>query len=162
MGSYEVSKVQRGQIAEFFDRVTWVYTAERNLEKFHQFGFETEKCQLVPNGVPRRLSAKPVTRGELGIPDAATVFLFAARSHPDKGWLQLAEAFDRLVGETDGEAHLLMVGEGPEADLIGEQFADNSHIHMPRFRADVDGSLLRAADYSVAPTRFSRRKSMPA
>jgi glycosyltransferase involved in cell wall biosynthesis len=158
-GSYEVSHVQRNQIARFFDQVTWAYLADRNLAKFHDFEFDSSGFRLIPNGLARRLSANPIKRADLGISEDATVFLFAARSHPEKGWMQAAAAFDQLTRETDREIWLLMGGDGPEADSVQEKYGTNERIKLLGFRRDVD-DLLEISDFMLLPTRFMG-ESMP-
>jgi glycosyltransferase involved in cell wall biosynthesis len=158
-GSYEVSFIQREQIIKFFDQVTWVYTADRNLEKFVKFGLNTSKFHLIPNGIGRKLSANPVTRLELGISDSSIVFLFAARSHPEKGWAQVAAAFDRLCGIVEQDITLLMGGSGPEADVVATRYGSNARIKLLGFRSDFD-DLLELSNFLVLPTRFAG-ESMP-
>ncbi len=153
-GSYEVSEVRRDQVEKFYSKVEWTYLAERNLEKFKQFGFDTSNIVQIPNGFARRLSDAPVTRTALGVSAKALVFLFAARSHPEKGWLQAASAFQKLWKELGGQITLLMAGEGPEADLICERFTAIPDIKVLGFRSDVD-DLLELADVMLLPTRFS-------
>jgi glycosyltransferase involved in cell wall biosynthesis/GT2 family glycosyltransferase len=158
-GSYEVSQIRREQLARFFDEVTWAYTADRNLEKFKGFGFDTAGFQFITNGMGRKISGSPVRRSHLGISDDAIVFLFAARSHPDKGWREAASAFDQLTQGTDVDAWLIMAGDGPEAQAIKQDFAHNSRIQLLGFRSDVD-DLLALSDFAVLPTRFAG-ESMP-
>jgi glycosyltransferase involved in cell wall biosynthesis len=158
-GSYEVSHVQKNQIARFFDQVTWAYLADRNLEKFRAFGFDTSGFHLVPNGLSRRLSANPITRSDLGVAEETFVFLFAARSHPEKGWMQLAEAFGQLMRKTDRDVVLLMGGDGTEPELVKEKYGKNKNIKFIGFRRDVD-DLLGLSDFMVLPTRFVG-ESMP-
>ncbi len=158
-GSYEVSHVQKEQIAAFFDSVNWVYLAERNLEKFHEFGFDTSGFTLIPNGLARRRAPEPVTREALGVSQDATVFLFAARPHPEKGWIQTAAAFDMLSRTTRKDVVLLMSGEGGEADKVRELYGSNTKIKMLGFRSDVD-DLLDLSNFLLLPTRFAG-ESMP-
>lgn len=143
----------------FFERVIWIYTADRNLEKFKQFGLDISRFRLIPNGISRRLSSSPISRADLGIPETAIVFLFAARSHPEKGWCQTAAAFDRLSGGAAENAYLLMVGRGEEADAVGQKYADNARIMLLGFRSDLD-DLLEVSDFTVLPSRF-QGESMP-
>ena len=158
-GSYEVSNIEKFQVDNFFDRVEWAYLADRNLEKFQDFGFNTAQFKLIPNGMVRRLSAAPVTRETLGISADSFVFLFAARSHPEKGWRSAAMAFDRLCDETDRDVTLIMGGAGSEPDLIKEEFRHNQRIKLIGFRSDVD-DLLGLSDALLLPTRFTG-ESMP-
>ena len=158
-GSYEVSHVSRQQVGGFFDRIDWVYLAGRNLDKFHAFGFDTSRFQLIPNGLARRSRPDPVTRKALGVSRRAKIFLFAARSHPEKGWMQTAAAFDALSQATEKDVVLLMSGEGSEADKIRARYAANPKIKMLGFRSDID-DLLEVSDFLVLPTRFTG-ESMP-
>lgn len=158
-GSYEVSHVNRNQIARFFEQVTWIYTTGRNLEKFHDYGFDTSRFRLVPNGMARRLSANPVTRADLGISEESVIFMFAARSHPEKGWLPTAAAFDQLTRQSARDVTLVMVGDGREAELVKEAYGNNSKLKLIGFRSDLD-DLLDLSNFMLLPTRFSG-ESMP-
>ncbi len=158
-GSYEVSHVQPAQISRFFDKVEWVYLADRNIDFFRKSGFDVAKFRRIPNGFTRRLSAQPVTRADFGISAESVVFLFAARSHPEKGWMEAAHAFDRLVEATGQDLTLLMGGEGPEAERVRQHFGHNPRIKLIGFRSDVD-DLLEISDFLVLPTRFAG-ESMP-
>lgn len=158
-GSYEVSFVRKEQIQSFFDRITWAYIADRNLEKFREYDFDTTGFHLIPNGMVRRITPNAVTRADLGVTDDAIVFLFAARSHPQKGWQPAADAFDRLCRECACETILLMAGDGEEAERVRERFGTNDRIKLLGFRSDVD-DLLELADFTLLPSRFSG-ESMP-
>ena len=158
-GSYEVSHVERHQIASFIDRVAWAYLADRNLQKFTHFGFDTSAFRLIPNGMARRRSPIPVTRADLGVSATSFVYLFAARSHPEKGWLPAAKAFDQLCQATDREMTLIMAGAGSEPDAIKEAFSHNTRIKFLGFRSDID-DLLELSNVMLLPTRFSG-ESMP-
>jgi len=158
-GSYEVSFVRKEQIQSFFDRITWVYIADRNLEKFREYGFDTTSFRLIPNGMVRRISANAVSRADLGVSEAAIVFMFAARSHPQKGWQQAAEAFDRLSRECECDAVLLMAGDGQEVERVRERFGTNEKIKLLGFRSDVD-DLLELCNFTLLPSRFAG-ESMP-
>jgi glycosyltransferase involved in cell wall biosynthesis len=70
--------------------------------------------------------ARLMVRSELNIPTDATVYLFLGRVNPDKGVLDLAHAFNRLVSE-NSDVYLLMVGpdEGGTEELVRKVLGEN-------------------------------------
>jgi len=86
-------------------------------------------------------------REELGIPADAFVVGFVGRLDAIKGLPVLAGAFARLRVEHP-EAHLVIVGEGPEAHRLRERAG--AGLHMAGLRRDVP-SFLRTFDvFSLA------------
>ena len=69
-------------------------------------GVDLERFQ--PSGMVREQ-----TRARLGVPFAATLFLFVGRMKKEKGLLDLADAFSRLC-ETHRDAYLALVGPDEE------------------------------------------------
>ena len=87
--------------------------------------------------------ARQRIRGELGIAEGATVFLFLGRLNRDKGVLDLAAAF---AGLKDGRSHLLVVG--PDEENISQQMmALTRHC---RERVHFVGFALKPEEYMAA------------
>ncbi|HYH45715.1 MAG TPA: glycosyltransferase [Thermoanaerobaculia bacterium] len=80
-----------------------------------------EKLCLIPNGVDAdhfRLAAdRSVTRRELGLPDDALVVGTVSRLRPVKNLPRLLAAMAELAARLP-EAHLLIVGDGPEREAL--------------------------------------------
>lgn len=76
--------------------------------------------------------ARRMVRAELDIPTDAIVYLFLGRVNPDKGVLDLAHAFNRLVSE-NSDIYLLVVGpdEGGTDELVREVL-DGNVINLRR------------------------------
>jgi glycosyltransferase involved in cell wall biosynthesis len=91
--------------------------------------------------------ARLMVRSELSIPTDATVYLFLGRMNPEKGVLDLAHAFNRLVGE-NSDVYLVMVGpdEGGTEELVrrvlGENVVNLRRVgyteHPERYMASTD------------------------
>jgi len=93
-------------------------------------------------------------RGELGLADAAIVFLYVGRMEPHKGVRELIEAFSRLPVGDGASPTLLLVGDGSMRTFV-EGAAADSHI---RFTGRLSGTALldayAAADVFVLASRF--------
>ncbi|MFN4130049.1 MAG: glycosyltransferase family 4 protein [Paracoccaceae bacterium] len=115
--------------------------------------------EVLPNGielalfdVPPGLSRAQI-RGEFGIPDTAPLIVSVAVLRAGKGIDLLVDAFATLR-QTVGDAHLLIVGDGPERPLVMDRIARHDLgdvVHMAGFRKDV-ADILRASDVFVLPT----------
>ncbi|MAF80502.1 hypothetical protein CL628_00650 [bacterium] len=88
--------------------------------------------------------------GEHGIPVGAPVIVYAGRLIAGKGVSDLLTAFARL---DDPSAHLLIIGDGPEAEQLKHQAGDNARIHFAgeRDRPQVLG-ILKASNIFVNPS----------
>ena len=98
-------------------------------------------------------------RRELGIPAGAHVIGVTARLHPVKGHAHLLRALPRVVRAVP-EAHLLLVGDGPERARLermaaGEGLRDR--VHFAGHRSDV-ADLTQLYDVNVLP---SQSESLP-
>lgn len=91
-------------------------------------------------------------RSELGIPDEAELILFIGRIHPDKGVLDLAQAFKKLKSRYD-TLHLMVVGpdEGALTALKGLLTEFNDSFHMVGFSSDVN-KFYQVADIYCLPS----------
>jgi glycosyltransferase involved in cell wall biosynthesis len=91
-------------------------------------------------------------RGELGIPDDATVFLYLGRLNRDKGILDLAAAFALLHEEG---AHLILAGpdeEGVLTEVLSRLDVCRDRVHIPGFIQQPE-HMFMAADVFCLPSR---------
>lgn len=110
---------------------------------------------VVANGVDLINTSKDTgLRQTLSIGSSDIVLIMVARLVVDKGGLDLLTALQSLPLESTSKAvHLLVVGDGPDHDLLADQARSvtNVHIHMLGRRHDVS-DLLRASDIAVLPS----------
>lgn len=121
----------------------------------------TDRFEIVPPGLPQRAFDHSLTdaeryelRGRLGLHDAFPVLLNVGMLIPLKGQLHLIETLERLTDEFP-DAHLLLVGEGPDRPVLESRIADSSardRIHLLGHRTDVQ-DLLRISDTLVTASR---------
>jgi glycosyltransferase involved in cell wall biosynthesis len=116
----------------------------------------------------QRLDARRRVRSDLGLKDTDVLFLFAGAIRPEKGVVQLAQAFSRLSKEHDnaflamaGGSKLWIDGHGPH-QTTEQQVRDILASAMARRRASLLGiisptvlpSYYAAADALVLPSMF--------
>jgi glycosyltransferase involved in cell wall biosynthesis len=132
--------------------------SESNAEVLAARGISRSKIHVIKNGTIgtlRRTDNDATAQIELEHPAVVTI----AGLYKRKGIDVLISAFARL-GETHPNAHLYIIGEGPDRDLfqkmaIGESCS--ARIHFVGFSSKTQ-SYLRAADVFVLA---SRRESFP-
>lgn len=119
------------------------------------------RVRTIVDGVrpPTRAREPGAVRRELGIPAEALVVGSVARLAPQK-------RFDRLlraVASLERNVHLLVAGEGDEAEAIralAGELGMGERVHLPGFRADV-GDLLAAMDvFAVSSDREGMANAM--
>ena len=108
------------------------------------WGIETEMI-VIPNGVDLDRLRHPrcrVSRGDLGIPDGATVLVYCGRLGPEKNLEQLMLAFQRVLQEAQ-DAYLLLIGGGPEEGALRERAAGSNRVRFAGWVGyeDVPGYL---------------------
>ncbi|MEO1491832.1 MAG: glycosyltransferase [Pseudomonadota bacterium] len=140
----------------------WVYTADKNLNVFHEHGFDTSGFEFIPNAMPRDTRPFPQTRAELGIAEDAVVFTLVARGIRQKGWRAAVTAFRRLQQMRPERAmHLILVGEGEATDqarkraeeVVPSGAAEQNGISFLGYQSCING-LYRLSDCVILPTRF--------
>lgn len=112
----------------------------------------------LPNGVElERFTARPdrvAARAALGIDARACVFAFAGTLKPWHGVDALLAAFER-VRTVRADAHLLVIGDGPEGPALRARAAAGLHAHAITWTGKVAPhvvpTLLAAADVGCAP-----------
>jgi glycosyltransferase involved in cell wall biosynthesis len=121
------------------------------------------KVRVIRNGIEtalyRRSNASRPIRQSLGIPDGAPLIGTVGRLNEIKRQDLLMEAFD-IVLQSYPDAHLLLVGDGPQRRLLEERAAGTSRperIHFAGYQADTT-PYLHAMDLFALP---SRSEGMP-
>jgi len=107
------------------------------------------RATLVPNAVdtaqfrPASAEVRAAARAALGLPSEAPVVLFAGRLVPKKNLRVLVDAIEGTG------AHLLVVGDGPEAGALGGRPAVT---HVPRLAHERMPEAFAAADLFALPS----------
>lgn len=98
-------------------------------------------------------ACRTAKRRDLQIRDDDVVLVIVARLVVDKGHLDLFEALDLIRDTHLTPVHLLVVGDGPDRDVISEaaQAVTDVRIHFLGRRHDVS-ELLGASDLAVLPS----------
>ncbi|KAA0083030.1 glycoside hydrolase family 99-like domain-containing protein [Trinickia soli] len=139
---------------------TWVYTADKNLTPFVDFGlFEEASRQFVkiPNGL-MPAAVVPVSRVELCIPEDAFVLCCVSRAIPDKGWTETIEAVGKARTLSKRDIRLVLVGNGPVYDEYCQHNPYN-FVHFIGFSENSVGHYA-AADMGIMLTKF-KSESFP-
>ena len=98
--------------------------------------------------------ARDMRRAALDIAEAAPVFLFVGRLEPDKGVMDLLEAFDDVT-RRHGDSRLVMVGDGTLGDEVNDAARRNPAIVAAgRLAGEELWATYAAADVLVLPSRF--------
>lgn len=114
-----------------------------------------DQLLVIPNGIDFAEidAAGPATRSDLGIPEAAFLWIAVGRFDPQKDHASLLEAFGATGREAD---HLLLVGDGPLRPDAERRAADaglSDRVHFTGVRDDVP-ALLGLADALVMSSLF--------
>ncbi|MFL5885767.1 MAG: glycosyltransferase family 4 protein [Thermoleophilaceae bacterium] len=141
-------------------RQTWVAVSENSRRTLARgFRCPVETLQVIPNGAPRpaegeldaeRPAARESVRDELGLEADTQLVLSVGRLHPQKGHAELLEAAAPLM---NGDAQLVIAGDGPERERLERMAADHGGVRLLGARDDVT-RLLLAADVFALPSRF--------
>lgn len=97
---------------------TWVYTADKNLNPFREYGLFDEgssKFIKLPNGLPTP-QIIPISRQDMNIPDEAFLLCCVSRAIVDKGWEEVILSVTRAREITGRDIRLILVGSGPVYD----------------------------------------------
>jgi glycosyltransferase involved in cell wall biosynthesis len=112
---------------------------------------------ITPNGVdlgqflPAQDRERDAARRQLGLPDAPTV-VCVGRLARQKGQEDLLDAWPR-VREQVPSAQLVLVGDGPDRDLLIARAARERGVGLAGARPDV-ATFLAAADVIAAPSHW--------
>ncbi len=116
----------------------------------------TQPVAVIPNGIdlaPFHHPPHPCGKADWGVPAGACLFVYVGRLAAEKNVIGLLQQFAQAAGQRDN-LHLLLVGSGPQADLLARQaaaggIAGQVHFHGPAPYAQV-GNILAAADAFVS------------
>jgi glycosyltransferase involved in cell wall biosynthesis len=108
--------VARALLARTLPHADAVITVSRPMgQALSALGVSPSRLHLVPNGIDASLFGESrdrrAARRALGLPEAARIILFVGRLEPQKGVLDLLEAFEH-VQRVRGDAVLALVGDG--------------------------------------------------
>lgn len=125
-----------------------------NIKQVDTLGDYKGPHQVIYNWAPERAScsstgqtsASPL-RSELGIPAGVPVVVSVGRLHPSKGMHSLIQAFQVYAPP---QAHLVLIGEGPQRQELETLAAGDARVHLVGFRWDVDALLADATLYVSA------------
>jgi glycosyltransferase involved in cell wall biosynthesis len=155
-GSYDIDYIRDDALLfKTLKTVThWIYTAEKNLNVFKGIPLASSAFTKIPNAMPYDERPFPQSRKDLGIAEDALVYTLVARGIKRKGWWASASAFARLVEEDPSfDAHLILVGTGPQADRAHADFGTHDAITFLGYQPFING-LYRISDCALLPTRF--------
>jgi len=130
----------------------WVYTTEKNLEPFKQYGFYQEgKFSQIDNGMPVP-ELHPIDLSPYRItPDSFTICL-ASRALPEKGWKEAALAVSTARKRTNKDLHLLLIGEGVVYNILRRDSLPD-YVHLLGYRKNLD-DFLAASQLVLIPSYF--------
>ena len=155
-GSYEATAHKVETLARLIPGVShWVYTANKNLQRFKEFDLPPTMFTKLGNAMPIDERPFPMTRADLGIPAHAVVFTLVARGIERKGWRVSLDAFIRLRDENPSIAmHLLLCGDGPRTDHYQGIHGSDPDISFLGYQSRIHG-LYRISDCAIVPTRYA-------
>ncbi len=102
------------------------------------------RIEVIPNGIELEHFSKPtgqITRWQLSIPENAVVAVFVGRMSGEKSIDRLITLYSFLAQE-EQESHLLLIGDGPEAEEYRRMVADFGLQKRVTFTGKVPYRLL--------------------
>lgn len=122
--------------------------------EFEAFGVTRENRHRIVNAVDVQAQssreADTSLRDEHGIPAEATVFVYVGRLAVEKRIDRLIDAFRQLSGEHP-DSYLVIVGDGPERDLVGAAAANDARV-IAHGQSDDVAAVLAGASVFVQPS----------
>ncbi|MCW2843929.1 MAG: wecA 1 [Nocardioides sp.] len=134
-----------------------VCVSDGELEAGQQAGIRAACATVIPNGVSVGevrvvgRSERAAARRTLGLPELPTV-VCVGRLAPQKGQQDLLDAWPRVRARVPG-AHLVLVGDGPDRELLEARVGPDSGITLVGARTDVP-TWLTAANVVAVPSRW--------
>jgi glycosyltransferase involved in cell wall biosynthesis len=104
--------------------------SRNTLQHVQEFYGVRRRSRLIPLGIDRPPQVPRTARSEFGIPDDAFVMVTVGRLVARKATVRLVEAM--AAAQRPG-THLLIVGDGPDADAVRRAAADlglNNRVHL--------------------------------
>ena len=133
----------------------WIYTADKNLEAFGQFGHPARLAKI-DNGYAAEAPVS-LSRASLGLRSDSFVLCLASRAIASKGWRTAVEAVSRL-NAAGHNVELMLIGDGPEADLLKRSGLPAGVVHFGQ--VDNLQDYIAVADAGLLPSTFVG-ESMP-
>lgn len=110
-----------------------------------------EQVRVIHNGIDTA-ALEAIAPAELGLPPGALAIGFVGRFDDRKGIVDLANAWPAVAAALP-DAHLVMVGKGPEEQRVRGMLADAPRVHWLGFRADA-AAVMKALDVLAAPSHW--------
>jgi glycosyltransferase involved in cell wall biosynthesis len=146
----------RSSTQKIFKRINGIVVlSDDNARVISQYSPSNLPIRKIYNGVALPQLQKAVSgREKLKIPKDALVFGMVARGIPEKGWVELIQAFQQVLPTTQQQVHLILVGDSKylrnlKASL--NNLADK--IHFVGYSADPN-YWIECFDVGVLPTYF--------
>ncbi len=119
---------------------------------------DRRKLVVIPNSVDvdRFAGAKPADLTQFGIPDGSRVFISIGRLERQKGIDLLLDAVALLTADLRNDVYFLIVGDGPDLQLLRGQCERDQltdRIHFAGRRDDIP-ELLAASTALILPSRW--------
>jgi glycosyltransferase involved in cell wall biosynthesis len=157
--AFDVTKEQLNKADQ--NVTTWVYTAEKNLGPFFNFGlYDKSSTRFVkmPNGMQPPHQIVPVPRVHMNIPEEAFVLCCISRAIPDKGWAESILTIERARELSGRDIRLILVGNGQVYDEYCRVGAPD-FVYLAGFSENSVG-YYAAADMGIMLTKF-KSESFP-
>jgi len=110
-----------------------------------------ERVRVIHNGIDTA-ALDALAAPDLGIPPAALAIGFVGRFDDRKGILELARAWPAVAAALP-EAHLVMVGKGPEEEQVRAMLADAPRVRWLGYRPDA-AAVMKALDVLAVPSHW--------
>jgi glycosyltransferase involved in cell wall biosynthesis len=121
----------RRPIGHLLRRADALVGQSRNtLQHVEEYYGVRRRSRLIPLGIERPPQVQKSTRGQFGVPDDAFVMVTVGRLVARKATVRLVEA---MAAAQRPDTHLLIVGDGPDADAVRRAAADlglSGRVHL--------------------------------
>lgn len=150
---------RRGQIAWAFKESTMsVFVSQALLDEARAMGVKHDRCRVILNGVDQnkfKIGDQDEARKALNLPLDRQLVFFAGNFNVEKGLIYLIEAWEKVAAAMPN-AHLCVVGSGPEEALIREKIESLGIAHRISLLGRVPHTLipqyLQAVDFLCLPS----------
>jgi len=134
-----------------------VYTADKNLGAFKQYGLIDKNKTLKIGNALARTEINQISRKDLGINEEAFVFCVVSRAIPEKGWEEAIRCVDAARRLSGRDIQLLIIGDGAERERLQPQAGQ--YVHFLGFKSNIR-DYFAISDMGLLPSRF-RGESFP-
>jgi len=136
-----------------------IYSTEKNFEAIkEELSHYTIPVKKIHIGIPCKLqNIKPVTKGQIGIPDDAFLIGMVSRGIPEKGWKEAIDSFLNVKKKHPQiQLYLLLIGNGIYLKKLVEEYADLT-IRLLQFEENPLEyiSFVQLFDIGILPSYFS-------